>query len=64
MLYHVTSNRDVFFTYRDGGFGNVKITNNVECKIIGIGDVYMNTDTKCKLRLKDVRHVPEIRLLT
>ena len=60
--YHVTSRRDVFSTYRDGEFGNVKMGNNAECKIVGIGDVYMNTDTGCKLRLKDVRHVPEIRL--
>ena len=52
----------MFSTYRDGELANVKMGNNAECKIVGIGDVYMNTDTGCKLHLKDVRHVPEIRL--
>ena len=29
---------------------------------MGISDVYMNTDTGCRLRLKNMRNVPEIRL--
>ena len=52
----------ICFLPTDGEFGNVKMWNSAYCKIIGIGDVYMNINTLCKLHLKDVRHVPEIRL--
>ncbi|GMP79351.1 hypothetical protein CsSME_00034932 [Camellia sinensis var. sinensis] len=31
-------------------------------KIIGMGDVCLETNLGCKLLLKDVRHVPDIRL--
>ena len=30
--------------------------------IVGIGDVWLTIPTGCKLLLKDVRHVPEVRL--
>ena len=40
----------------------MKMGNSAEYKIMGIGDVYMNTDIGCRLCLKNVRHVPEIRL--
>jgi len=36
--------------------------NQVSSKIVGIGDITMTTNTGCKLVLKDVRHVPNIRL--
>ena len=35
--------------------------NEGTCRIVGIGDVWLTTPTGCKL-LKDVRHVPEVRL--
>ena len=60
--YLVTSHRDIFSTYIDDEFRNVKMMNNVEYKIVRIGDVYMCTNARCKLCLKDVRHVHEIRL--
>ena len=59
-LYHVTSCRDVFSTYMDHKFGNVKMEYNPECKIVGIGHVDMNTFIVCKLCLKDVRHVSKM----
>ena len=31
-------------------------------KIVGIGDVFLETSIRNKLVLKDVRHVPDIRL--
>ena len=37
--------------------GNIGVT-----KIVGIGDVYLNTSIGSKLVLKDVRHVPNIHL--
>ncbi|PKI51231.1 hypothetical protein CRG98_028379 [Punica granatum] len=36
--------------------------NGQSCKIVGIGDVCLKTELGCKLLLKKVRHVPEIRL--
>ena len=30
--------------------------------IVGIGDIWLETNTGCKLLLKDVRHVPDMRL--
>ncbi|PKI40026.1 hypothetical protein CRG98_039596 [Punica granatum] len=36
--------------------------NGQSCKIIGIGDVCLETELGCKLLLKKVRHIPEIRL--
>ena len=36
--------------------------NEGTCRIVGIGDVWLMTPTGCKMLLKDVRHVPEVRL--
>ena len=36
--------------------------NQVSSKIIGIGDITLITNTGCKLELKDVIHVPDMRL--
>ncbi|PKI65860.1 hypothetical protein CRG98_013764 [Punica granatum] len=36
--------------------------NGQSCKIVGIGDVCLETELGCKLLLKKVRHVPEICL--
>ncbi|PKI36655.1 hypothetical protein CRG98_042960 [Punica granatum] len=36
--------------------------NGQSCKIVGTGDVCLETELGCKLLLKKVRHVPEIRL--
>ena len=36
--------------------------NEGSCRIVGIGDVCLTTSTACKLLLKDVRHIPEVRL--
>ncbi|KAK0604498.1 hypothetical protein LWI29_016259 [Acer saccharum] len=60
--YHVTSHRDYFSSYIGGQFGHVKMGNDVECKVVGMGDVWVNADVGCKLLLKNVRHVPDIRL--
>jgi hypothetical protein len=35
--------------------------NEAKYKIVGMGDIQIETDIGCKLILKDVRHVPEIR---
>ncbi|GKV40824.1 hypothetical protein SLEP1_g48425 [Rubroshorea leprosula] len=41
----------------DGEMGN-----RSEAKIVGVGDVWLETNIGSKLHLKNVRHVPEIRL--
>ncbi|KAL6346988.1 hypothetical protein AAG906_012239 [Vitis piasezkii] len=35
--------------------------NEAKCEIVGMGDVKLETSIGCKLILKDVRHVPEMR---
>lgn len=36
--------------------------NDGSCKIIGLGNIILETNTHCKLILKDARHVPDIHL--
>ncbi|KAF7130883.1 hypothetical protein RHSIM_Rhsim10G0164600 [Rhododendron simsii] len=60
--FHVTSQRDFFASYIHGDFGHVRMGNEGVSKIVGMGDVCLETNTGCKLLLKDVRHVPDIRL--
>jgi len=38
------------------------MASQVSSKIVGIGDITMTTDTRCKLVLKDVRHVLDMCL--
>jgi hypothetical protein len=43
-------------------FGNVKIGNSSYLKIVGISDMCIETNVGCIVILKDVRHVPYLRL--
>ncbi|NEY13661.1 hypothetical protein DDE04_09175, partial [Bifidobacterium pseudocatenulatum] len=60
--FHVTPHRDFFSSYTTGDYSYVRMGNGQSCKIVGIGDVCLETELGCKLLLKKVRHVPEIRL--
>ena len=60
--FHVTSHSDFFTSYRTGDFGNVRMGNSCVSKIVGIGDICLETIIRNKLVLKDVRHVSDIRL--
>ena len=61
--FHVTSHCDFFTSYKISDFGNTRMGNNgVYNKIMGIGDIFLETSIGNKLVLKDVRHVPDIRL--
>ena len=40
----------------------VRMGNEGACRIVGIGDVRLTMSTRCRLLLKEVRHVPEVRL--
>ncbi|BBG97327.1 hypothetical protein Prudu_006413 [Prunus dulcis] len=54
--------RDFFTSYTNGDFGNVRMGNDKLSKIVGRGDISLETNTSCHLVLKDVRHVPDMRL--
>ncbi|KAI5312739.1 hypothetical protein L3X38_041913 [Prunus dulcis] len=60
--FNVTSWRDFFTSYTNGDFGNVRMGNDKLSKIVGSGDISLETDTSCHLILKDVTHVPDMRL--
>ena len=59
--FHITAHRDFFSSYTNGSFGWVRMGNEAKCEIVGMGDVDLETHIGCKLVLKDVRHVPEMR---
>ena len=60
--YHITPYREMFSSYAGGDFGKVKMANHGVTEVVGIGNIILTTDMGCKLVLKDVRHVPDIRL--
>ncbi|MCQ7691305.1 hypothetical protein NP199_24620 [Salmonella enterica] len=60
--YHATPQREFFATYRSRNFGVVKMGNYGISDIIGMGDIHIKINLGCKLVLKDVRHVVDLRL--
>ncbi|KAL9260610.1 Retrovirus-related Pol polyprotein from transposon TNT 1-94-like protein [Drosera capensis] len=60
--YHATQRREFFTAYKAGDFGTVKMGNTSHSTIVGIGDICLQTDVGCRLTLKDVRHIPDLRL--
>ena len=60
--YHATPNRELFNTYKTGDLGYVKMGNTASSNIAGIGDICIQTNVGYQLMLKDVRHVPDLRL--
>ena len=58
----MTSRVDFFFSYTNGDYGCVRMGNDGASKIVGMGDIHLETNTGCKLVLKEVRHVPDMRL--
>ena len=61
-MFHLTPKRECFSSYTNDDYGYVKMGNDGACKIVGIRNVCLLTSTGCKLILKDVRHVPDVRL--
>jgi hypothetical protein len=59
--FHITPHRDFFSSYTSGNFGWVRMGNEAKCEIIGMRDIQLETNIGCKLLLKDVRYVPEMR---
>ena len=60
--FHITAHRDYFTSYINGDYGHVRMGNEGPSKIVGIGDICLETSVGCKLLLKYVRHVLDIRL--
>ena len=60
--YHCVLRREYFQSYKVGDFGSMKIGNQSSAKIVGIGDIRVKTSIGCMLTLKDVRHIPNLRL--
>jgi len=60
--FHVTPHRDYFISYTVGDFGHVKMGNQGVSKIVGTGDILLETNIVCKLHLKNVRHIRNICL--
>ena len=60
--FHATPRRDFFTSYKSGDYGTVKMGNSGVSKIVGVGDICVKTDVGCTLVLRDVRHIPDLRL--
>ena len=60
--YHATPNKEFFNVYKAGDFGKVKMGNNSNANILGVGDMFIQTYIDCTLILKDVQHVPDLHL--
>ena len=61
-LYHCAPKREYFSTYKVGDFGTVKMGNRSVSHIAEIDDICIQTSMRCTLTLKDVRHIPDLRL--
>ena len=59
---HVTLKNEFFTSYTPGDYGVLKMGNDGLAQVVGVGDVCLVTGIGAKLMLKNVRHVPDIRL--
>lgn len=61
-FYHATPCWEMFTTYKTGDLGTVKMDSTSHSKIVGVSDAYIQTDICCTMTLKNVQHVPDLRL--
>ena len=54
-------NRECFSSYTNGDYDYVKMGNDGACRIVGIREVCLLTSTGCRMVLRDVCRVPDIR---
>ena len=57
--HHIIFTKGFFTTYKVGNFGTAKMGNSSYSKIVGIGD---ETNVGSTMMLKDVQHVPALRM--
>lgn len=60
--YHCVPKKEYFLNYQAGDFGSVKMGNQSSANIVGLGDIRVKTSVGCMLTLKNVRHIPDLRL--
>ena len=60
--FHVTPRKEFFSSYTPGDFGVLKMGNDGEIRVIGIGTVCLETNNGSRLVLSNVKHAPDIRL--
>ena len=60
--HHIIPMKGLFTMYKVGDFGTVKMGNSSYSKIVGIGDVCIEINVGSTMMLKDVRHVPDLRM--
>ena len=51
-----------FSIYIEGDFDYVRMRNEISCKVIGIGDIYLDIDAGRQLVLKNTQYVLDIYL--
>ena len=54
--------REYFLNYQSDDFGRVKMGNQSSVGIIGLGNIRVKKGIGCILTLKNVRHIPDLRL--
>ena len=59
---HVTPKKELFSSYTPDNFGTLKMGNNHEVEVIGIGTVCLESNNGSKLVLNNVKHAPDVRL--
>ncbi|RDY02478.1 hypothetical protein CR513_14057, partial [Mucuna pruriens] len=58
---HVTPRKKFFTSYTSSDFGVLKMGNDGVSKVIGVGDVCLQTNIGVQLRLRGVKHAPDVR---
>ena len=57
---HIIPRKEFFKSYTYGDFGVLKMGNNGMPKVIGVGDVCLQTNMGMHLLLKGVKHAPDV----
>ena len=58
----LTSKRKFFASYTPSDFGNVRVGNDGSANAVGIEDVHLKNRNSSRLILKNVKHIPDIRM--
>ncbi|RDX93794.1 hypothetical protein CR513_23897, partial [Mucuna pruriens] len=58
---HVTPRKEFFTSYTSRDFGMLKMSNDGVTKVIGVGDICLQTNTRMQLWLRGVKHAPDVR---
>ena len=61
-LHHIIPTKGLYTTYKVEDFGTMKMGNTSYLRIVGIGDVCIKTNVGSTMMLKDVQHVPDLRM--